>query len=78
MYESMELSLEADRLSGNDEEFRTVFVLADWGKDRAACLKGKRKEYSKGDQLKDVVWQEGKGHVEEMQSRTDFFVCVTN
>lgn len=54
-----------------------MFVLAGWGKDRAGCLKGKRREYSKGDQLKDVVWQEGKGHVEEMQSRTDFF-CVTN
>lgn len=54
-----------------------LFILAGWGKDRSCCLKGKRKVYSKGAQLKDVVWQEEKGRVEEMQSSTDF-LCVTN
>lgn len=54
-----------------------MIVLVDWLSIQLVAKKGKGRSIEKEDQLKDVVWQEGKEHVEEMQSRTDF-LCVTN
>lgn len=55
--------------------FRTLLVLASWGKESAWCLKRKKEGVFKKAQLKVVVWQKAKqGPIAEMPSRTEIFV----